>query len=196
MSSFLGSFYNTECFWVVFFSHFHIYSLLPSHLMPFTHAAVCTGEFERLITGIHFRQHIPHLWCVNAVLLQCTTKCTDEESLCCHYSKLPLHVTECNYCCLLSIHTGMNKGGTVQCNTQDLSTKAHMEKKKKKDILHYCVCSSVLISMKYPHSFWCSAGRFTSFSCGLCHTEAQSVQIFVLIKPPHCSVQPGMCSWG
>lgn len=66
----------------------------------------------------------------------------------------------------------------------------------KKDILHYCVCSSVLIAMKYPHSFWCSAGRFTSFSCGLCHTEAQSVQIFVLIKPPHCSVQPGMCSWG
>lgn len=66
----------------------------------------------------------------------------------------------------------------------------------KKDILHYCVCSSVLIAMKYPHSFWCSAGRFTSFSCGLCHTEAQSVQIFVLIKPPRCSVQPGMCSWG
>lgn len=102
------------------------------------------------------------------------------------------HVTECNYCCLLSIHTGMNKGGTVQCNTQDLSTKAHMGEKK--DILHYCVCSSVLIAMEYPHSFWCSAGHFTPFSCGLCHTEAQSVQIFVLIKPPHCSVQPGMCS--
>lgn len=80
----------TQNVFFVFFSHFHIHSLLPSHLMPFTHAAVCTGEFERLITGIHFRQHIPHLWCVNAVLLQCTTKCTDEESLCCHYSKLPL----------------------------------------------------------------------------------------------------------
>lgn len=72
--------------------------------------------------------------------------------------------------------------------TQDLSTNTHIEKY----ILHYCVRSSVLIAMTCPHSLWCSAGHFTSFSSGLCHTEEQSVQMFVLIKPPLCP--PLLCS--
>lgn len=76
----------------------------------------------------------------------------------------------------------MRRAGTVKCDTQDLSTNTHIEK----GILHYDVYGAVLIAITCPHSLWCSAGHFTSFSCGLCHTEAQSVQIVVLIKSPHC----------
>lgn len=124
-------------------------------------------------------------------MLFCST-CTDDEALCHHQldSKLPLHcdMDECNYCCILSIHTGMNRGDTVQRDTQDLSTNTHIEE----DILHYSVYGPVLIAMKCAHSLWCSAGHFTSFSCGLCLTEAQSLQISVLIKPPNCP--PLLCS--
>lgn len=78
------------------------------------------------------------------------------KSLYSNSRKLPLQCDGCerNYCCLLSLHKKKVVVGG------DLSTmKTHWGERD------CCLCSSLLIAVKCPHSLQRSAGRFGSSSC-------------------------------
>lgn len=110
-----------------------------------------------------FQQFLPFQSTCDALLLLLVTAAT-------HVS----HVSEkCNHC-LHYLYTSWK-----ECTDK-------LPQRRGRDALFVVKYSAKLIARKCPHSVWVSPGHFTSFSCGFCLTEAQSMQISVLIKPSHC----------